>query len=85
MNPQIASSTISKSNQLAVPALLKKLLGLEAGDKILWNIDPINKTAQVKIAPKLWGSYMSGLGSDTWKGVDVEKYIKDLRQDRKFE
>lgn len=85
MNPQIASSTISKSNQLAVPALLKKLLGLKSGDKILWNIDPVNKTAQVKAAPKLWGTYMSGLKSGIWKGVDVEKYIKDLRQERKFE
>ena len=85
MDLQIASSTISKSGQLAVPALLKKILDLKNSDKVIWNIDPINKTATLKPAPKLWGTYMSGLGSNTWKGVDVEKYIKDLRQDRKFE
>lgn len=85
MNLQITSSTISKSGQLAVPAMLKKSLGLKNNDKVIWNIDPVNKTATLKASPKDWGEYLSGLGKDVWKDVDVEKYIKDLRQDRKFD
>lgn len=84
MNLQIASSKLSKSNQLAAPALLRKYLDLKPGDKIIWSIDPAQKTAKVKAAPKFWGTYMSGLGSNVWKGVNVEKYIRDLRKDRKF-
>ena len=81
---QTVSSTLSKSNQFAAPALLRKLLEIEAGDKILWNIDPVKKTAQVKPAPKDWGIYMRGLGKHLWKDVDVEEYIKEGRKDRKL-
>lgn len=31
--------------------------------------------------PKQWGSHMRGLGKDMWKKVDVETYIKNLRDE----
>ena len=82
MSLQIKSSTISERNQIAVPALLRSILGLKPGDKIIWSIDSKNKTAKVKAAPRDWGNYLSGLGKDLWKGVDVEEYIREGRQDR---
>lgn len=84
MEIQTVSSTISKSNQLAVPSLLRKTLNIKAGDKVIWNIDPVSKTAKIKAAPKDWGEYLSGLGRHVWKGVDVEKFISEGREDRKL-
>lgn len=82
MNSQITTSTVSSANQTAVPALLRSILGLKQGDKLIWNIDSITKTAKVKAAPRDWGSYLSGLGKNIWKDVGVEKYIKEGRRDR---
>ena len=85
MNLQTYKTTLSKSNQTAVPAYVINKLGLSAGDNLIWNVDSAEKTVSVKIAPKLWGTYLSQIKTNVWDKVDVEKYIKDLRQDRKFE
>lgn len=84
MNLQTYKTTLSKSNQTAVPAYVISKLGLSAGDNLIWNIDPSEKLVSVKVAPKLWGTYLNQIKTDTWNGINVEKYIKDLRQDRKF-
>ena len=81
---QTTSSTLSKSNQFAAPVLLRKLLDIEAGDKILWSINPVNKTAQVKAIPRDWGEYLSGLGKHLWENVDVDRYIAEGRQGREI-
>ncbi len=85
MNLQTYKTTLSKSNQTAVPAYVIDKLGLSAGDNLIWNVDSTEKTVNVKVAPKLWGTYLSQIQTNVWDNVDVEKYIKDLRIDRKFE
>ena len=84
MDLQVVGSKISKSGQLPMLSSLKKALGLKNNDRVIWNIDPVTKTAKLKPAPKDWGKYMSGLGKHVWEGVDVEKYIKEGRKDRTF-
>jgi len=84
MNLQIYKTTLSKSNQTAVPAWVINQMGLTAGDKLIWSIDPVYKTAKIKTLPRDWGSYLNGLGKDVWKGTNVEKYIKQGRKDRKI-
>ncbi|MEK7472548.1 MAG: hypothetical protein AAB625_00775 [Patescibacteria group bacterium] len=84
MNLQTYKTTLSRSNQTAVPAYIISKLGLTAGDNLIWNLDPVYKTIKIKQAPKDWGEYLSGLGSGTWKNIDVEEHIKQGRQDRVF-
>lgn len=31
--------------------------------------------------PKSWAEYSLGLGKHTWKGVNIKKYIEDLRNE----
>ncbi len=83
MGLQIASSTISEANQTAVPSLIRSSIGAKPGDKLIWQLEPGKKTAKIKVAPQDWGNYLSGLGKEVWKGVDVDKYIKQGRRDRK--
>lgn len=84
MDLQTYKSTLSESNQTAVPSMIRKLLELNAGDKLIWKLGPDGKSVKIKAAPKLWGSYMRGVGKNIWKGIDVEKYIREGRQDRKI-
>lgn len=78
------TSTVSVSNQTAIPSLIRKILGLKPGDRLLWKIDKAEKIVKLKPLPRLWGTYMRGLGKEVWEGIDVEKYIKEGRKDRKI-
>lgn len=85
MNLQTYKTTLSKSNQTAVPAYIISLLGLTAGDNFIWNIEKDKKTLTVTPIPtQRMGDFLSGLGKEIWEGVDVEQYIKDGRKDRVF-
>lgn len=84
MEIQTVSTTISVANQTAVPAPVRKKLNLKPGDKLLWQVDEKTQIAKVTTLPRKWGTYMRGLGQETWKGLGVDKYIKDGRKDRKL-
>lgn len=84
MNLQTISTTLSIANQTAIPAKVRSLLKLHAGDKLLWEIEPINKVVKIRPAPAKWGSYMRGLGKGAWRGIDANKYVQSLRQDRNY-
>ena len=75
-------TTISEANQTAVPSLVRKTLNVKQGDKLVWQVDKSSRTVVLKEAPKDWGTYLLGAG----KGVygDVQKYMDDLRRDRKL-
>ena len=84
MNIQInptTLTTISIVNQTAVPSLVRKILKVKQGDKLLWQIDESAKTVIVKEAPKDWGDYLLGAGKGVYNNVD--EYIEDLRRDRR--
>jgi len=80
MDLQTVSSTISSSNQIALPSLVRKRLGLKPGKKILWTIT--DEEIKVESLPSNWGKYMRGLGKEVWQKENVEKYINELRKDR---
>lgn len=65
-----------------VPSLIRKILELKAGDRLLWNIDSSRKMARIKLAPRNWGQYMNGLGEDIWKGTNANDHLDSLRSDR---
>lgn len=85
MNLQTYKTTLSKAKQTAVPAYIINKLGLNTGDNFIWSLASDNKTLNVvPVQSQKLGDYLSGLGKYLWKDVDVEKYIKEGRQDRTF-
>lgn len=84
MDIQTVSTTISNANQTAVPSQVRRKYKLTAGSKLLWKINPHNDTIQIRVLPKKLGTYMRGLGKEVWKGIDVDEYIREGRQDRTF-
>lgn len=82
MDLQTYKTRLSRAKQTAVPASIIKSLGLEPGNSLIWNLEPDTKTIKITAISTKLGDYLSGLGKSVWKGVDVEKYIKEGRKDR---
>lgn len=80
---QQIQSTISPKYQTVIPAALRKMLNLKAGDRLIWRL--IQTVGQPKILteplPKNWAQYTKGLGKDIWSNVDIDKYIESLRKE----
>lgn len=76
-------SKMSSKNQIVIPASIRQALKLKAGDKIIWNIVRSQDKARAIAAPapKKWADYTKGLGKDIWRGVDIEKYIHNIRNE----
>lgn len=80
---QQIQSIISPKYQTVVPASIRKLLNLKAGDKIVWRM--IYTSSQPKVIaepmPKSWAKYTRGLGRNIWQNIDIDKYIENLRKE----
>ena len=76
-------SAISSKNQVVIPAIVRRALKLKSGSKLLWKVVKVNNSAQaiIELEPKDWAKYSRGLGKHIWEGVDIDDYIKQLRQE----
>ncbi|KKR33289.1 MAG: hypothetical protein UT63_C0019G0011 [Candidatus Gottesmanbacteria bacterium GW2011_GWC2_39_8] len=74
---------ISSRNQTVVPAKIRRKLGLKSGDQLIWRIVKIGDQYKIlaEPAPKSWADYTLGLGKNTWKNVNLEEYIENLRNE----
>ncbi len=71
---------MSEANQTAVPTQARKKWNLKPGQKLMWDLS--GDVMKVMPMPTNWAKYMKGLGSEVWKGVDIKKYIDEMREDR---
>lgn len=78
---QLVSSKLSSKNQVVVPVLARKALGVRPGDKLTWRIKS-DKVELVTRAGK-WTDYTAGLGKKAWAGVEATEYISQLRDEWK--
>jgi len=80
---QQIQSTLSSRYQTVVPADVRKVLRLEAGDKILWRL--VRTGGAVKAVaeprPKSWAAYSLGLGKAIWEKTNIDQYIQQLRDE----
>lgn len=77
------TTRISEKNQTVVPAKVRRMLNMGPGDTILWRVmksaDRIHVLAEPK--PKNVATTLRGLGKHIWKNVDIDTYIKNLREE----
>lgn len=83
VNAFIADTRISSKYQTVIPARVRKALGLKEGSKIYWQLLRLNNKVKVIAEPKPtnWAAYTRGLGKNTWKNIDIDNYIKNLRRE----
>lgn len=80
---QQIQSTISQKYQTVVPAQVRKLLNLKAGDRLIWRLvqTPDKPKILTEPVPKNWAKYTRGLGKDIWQNINIDRYIQSLRQE----
>lgn len=78
-----ADSKLSRKYQTVIPQKIRQALRLNKGDEIIWTVKKTRgqPVAELYSKPKSWTEYMRGLGKEIWQGVDVNKYIKQLRDE----
>jgi AbrB family looped-hinge helix DNA binding protein len=73
--PGVATAKVSKRNQVAVPAEIRRVTGIEAGDELVMVASHGGIFVMPK--PKNWADHMHGLGREVWAGVDVDAYLPE--------
>lgn len=68
---------ISSKNQIAVPAEVRKKLGVGPGDYLI--VEVRDGCAYLMPEPKNWAQSLAGLHKEIWEGVDVAEYIRGER------
>lgn len=78
---QQIQSIISPKYQTVIPAQIRRVLQLKAGERLLWHVIQTDTTPKIiaEPIPKSWANYARGLGKALWQNVDINTYIKNLR------
>jgi len=68
---------VSSKYQIAVPQMARKKLNIKQGDLLL--VDVQDGVIVLIPEPKRYTTYLQGLHSEIWKGVDIQKYLNGER------
>lgn len=68
---------VSKKHQIAVPAEVRRELGIKSGDHLL--IDVRDGYIVVVPEPDDYARHLRGLHNEIWEGVDPNAYVQDER------
>jgi len=69
---------VSKRYQIAVPAVARKLLNIQKGDRLL--VDVQDGLLLLIPEPDNYTEALSGLHKEIWEGIDVQEYIDEERE-----
>jgi antitoxin ChpS len=73
----VARVRVSSKYQIAVPAEVRRKLGIEAGDTLL--VDLQGDRLVLSLEPKDWAAETRGLHAEVWEGVDADDYLQHER------
>jgi AbrB family looped-hinge helix DNA binding protein len=69
---------VSNRYQIAVPAEVRKKLGISRGDHLL--VDVRDNVIVLLPEPRDYAQYLRGLHREVWEGVDPQKYVEQERE-----
>ncbi|MHB8895859.1 MAG: AbrB/MazE/SpoVT family DNA-binding domain-containing protein [Candidatus Geothermincolia bacterium] len=72
------SATVSSKYQVVVPKKARDVLGIKAGDKLIF--DYRDGVVALLTRPTDFVEFMRGLGCEVWKGIDVTEYLQGERE-----
>lgn len=76
--PDVASVVkVSSKNQIVVPSVVRKKLGIKSGDYLLVSV--WDQSITMILEPESYVEALRGLHKEVWEGVDVEEYINQER------
>ena len=68
---------VSNRNQIALPSLARKQLNIQAGDRLL--VDIQDGIIVLLPQPDNYAEYLAGLHKDIWKDIDADTYLEQER------
>ena len=71
------SVKVSKRYQIAAPAIVRKLLNIQSGDRLL--VDIHDRVMVIMPEPDTYTQAMAGLHHEIWEVVDAQNYIDQER------
>ncbi len=71
------SVKVSNRYQIAIPSATRKQLGIEAGDRLL--VDVQGDVIVLLPKPENYVTYMAGLHKEVWQKVDPVVYLNEER------
>jgi bifunctional DNA-binding transcriptional regulator/antitoxin component of YhaV-PrlF toxin-antitoxin module len=72
-------SKIDNNSYTKIPDEIINQSGLKPGDDVIWFYDEYTKQIILMEKPLNFSSTLRGLGKETWKNTDIEKYIREER------
>lgn len=72
------SATVSSKFQVVIPKKTRDILGIKAGDKLIF--DYRDGVVALLTRPADFVDFMRGLGSEVWADVDVTEYLMGERE-----
>ena len=71
------SVKVSQRYQIALPSLARKQLNIQAGDRLL--VDIQGGMIVLLPQPENYAEYLAGLHKDIWQDVDTDAYLEQER------
>jgi len=71
------TATISSKFQVVIPRKARDVLGIQAGDKLIF--DYRDGHVALLARPDDFVEFMRGLGSEVWKETDISQYLRGER------
>ena len=75
----VTSVKVSSKNQIAVPAAVRRRLGIRPGDRLSVAV----KGGRIVLEPQPHSvvDEMASLAPEVWRGVDAVQYVRELRDE----
>ena len=70
---------VSRKHQIAVPAEVRRKLGIQAGDKLEVAVEG----DAILLRPQRMSAVeeLRNIAPDLWRGIDADRYIRELRDE----
>ncbi len=72
------SATVSSKYQVVIPRKAREVLGIKAGDKLIF--DYREGAVVLLVRPADFVDFMRGLGAEVWRDVDPAAYLAGERE-----
>lgn len=76
--PRTTTVKVSKRNQIVVPAIARKQLRIQSGDRLL--VDIQDGMLILMPQPENYTQHLAGLHKEVWEGVDPQESINEERK-----
>jgi antitoxin PrlF len=74
----VQSVKVSDKYQIAVPAAVRRQLGIKRGDRLL--VDVRGNQIILRREPADYAAELAGLHAEIWEGIDPTEYIRRERE-----